>query len=62
MFSAQNAERRNRSKLGELCPIFMAKATPGPPTDRHHELIFLSQLTDPIFMEDVTCTSQRVSM
>lgn len=58
LFSAEKAESRGRSELDDLCTISVAKATPDPPADPPHELAFLSQSTDPIFMEDVTCASQ----
>ena len=51
------------SWLRWLSPFLVLLATSlDPPLDPCHELVFVSQSLEPIFMEDVTCTLQRVWM
>lgn len=43
-------------------PVLLTHTSPDPPQDLSLEVVFLSQSVEPIFMEDVTCTLQSISM
>ena len=43
-----------------LCSV--AETTAEPPRDSNHEVVFLSQSIEPIFMEDKTHSLHEVSM